>query len=698
VAAFSPISNLVRIQLSALALEAGGAALSRRVNVALLALHGLGLLGVARLAHWPAWAAAALVAGAFLAGAGRRMGASALAPLGGLYGLALVRLGWVYGLRLEAPESLSYAWMLAFCAAWVGLIHLRAAGRLHWACALAGAGAALLLGAQLWRLAPAGVTGSDPYAYVQMGVDLAERGTARHAFPLAVLAERLDLPTLPTTHVGYVLPNAEGLAPTVWPPGYSVMLAGVYQLGGDRAMLTFNAWLAVAGAAVAAALGGLLAGSGNRRWAVAAGGAAAFALATAPEQFTRQVVPLADGAAQVLTGLAVLPAVWLVQTRHQEGMKAERDTKKIIWVGLLAGLALAAAYSVRYTQVLAAGGIAAGAWLGLKGWKARGAFVGAAGAAALAGALPDVLYRVGLYGSPWRFGTGELDLFSLSALPEALGRLGAEALAGSEFGWLWPLMLVGGLVAWQRARGPLLVMLAAYGPVLLFHVWYPFVRLRDLLSLYPLAAALAAVGAVVVARGAWSVMASRQSPSPPPPPTPLRSGGHGLPPGEGSRRPPGWQMTARAAIVAGVLAAVFARIGPLVAHGPLVFTFGYLLPHQRADLEALAAITEPNAVIACSLNSGAVELYGKRLAVRPGRELQPGAAWTEAEWLRFAEGLRAEGRPLYVLMDSPEMAAPLRAVAERYGVERVAEVDVPVFAVGGGSTNMTVPLYRVAWP
>jgi len=150
-------------------------------------------------------------------------------------------------------------------------------------------------------------------------------------------------------------------------------------------------------------------------------------------------------------------------------------------------------------------------------------------------------------------------------------------------------------------------------------------------------------------------------------------------------------------VVGVVLAAGAARVGPLLAHGPLVFTFGYLLPHQRADLEGLREITEPDAVIACSLNSGAVELYGGRLAVRPGRDLQPGAAWTEAEWLRFVEALRAEGRPLYVLMDSPEMEAPLRAVAARFGAEQVAEVDVPVFAVGGGSTNMTVPLYRVDW-
>jgi hypothetical protein len=151
-------------------------------------------------------------------------------------------------------------------------------------------------------------------------------------------------------------------------------------------------------------------------------------------------------------------------------------------------------------------------------------------------------------------------------------------------------------------------------------------------------------------------------------------------------------------LVGVVLLTAFGRAEPLVAHGPLVFTFGYLLPGQHADLQRLVEMTEPNAVIASSLNSGAVELYGRRPAVRPGRALQPGAAWTEAEWLRFVEGLRAEGRPLYFLMDSPELDAPLAEVQARYATEEVAELDVPVFALGGGSTNLTVPLYRVIFP
>jgi hypothetical protein len=125
------------------------------------------------------------------------------------------------------------------------------------------------------------------------------------------------------------------------------------------------------------------------------------------------------------------------------------------------------------------------------------------------------------------------------------------------------------------------------------------------------------------------------------------------------------------------------------------FTFGYLYPEQQQALESIATLTEPEAVIACSLNSGAVEMYAQRATVRPGNQLQPNASWTEAHWLTLVEALRAQGRPLYLLMDSPEMEAPLAALQTRYPVTPIAQLPVPVFYVGGGARNLTVPLYRV---
>jgi hypothetical protein len=194
------------------------------------------------------------------------------------------------------------------------------------------------------------------------------------------------------------------------------------------------------------------------------------------------------------------------------------------------------------------------------------------------------------------------------------------------------------------------------------------VRLRDLLALYLPLAALAALGGAVVVGWLWSVR----------------------------RRGLGWSALRVAAVVVVLLAAGW-RLRLLSSWDAGYFTFGYLRAEQRADLEGLRTLTEPNAVIAASLNSGAIELYGGRLAVRPGNELQPGASWTTEQWLAFAAALRAEGRPLYVLMDSHELEAPLAAVRTAYGVTEAGQLHVPVFFVGGGSRNETVTLWRVDW-
>lgn len=618
----------------------------------------MALLVVARLAHWPWWMAPAIVAvGCLPSLLQHRWFAEVLAPFVILYGVAVLRVVIVNGLRRPAPEPLDYAWALGLSAVWAALVALRSFGRLGWAAALAAVGAAGLMLNLLWGHAAAGVTGSDPFAYVQMALDLVQHGTVLHSFPLAVFAANLGLPTLPATHVGYVLPNAQGLAPTVWPPGYSVLLAGAYRLGGERLMLTFNSWVGLAGLALTAAFTALVAPRALRSGGWAAGLAAAALVATSSELLTRLVTPLADGAALVLTGLSV--GLLLLALRG-------RGWSTFVYLGLgaLAGLSLAAAYSVRYTQVLVAPGMLVAAWFGLREPKRRWAFLVPFVVAAAMGAVPDLLYRLRLYGTPFRFGTGELALFSLQAVPTALRQLSAEALDGREFGWLWPLAVVGVAYAWRHARPSLWVVLATFGPLFVFHLWYPFLRLRDVLSLYVPVAAYTALGALALLAWLW-------------------------------RRTGAGSTVLRAAAVAGVLALSVIRLGPVIGFDSGFFTFGYLLPQQRHSLETIAIVSDPRAVIACSLNSGAVELYGSRQTVRPGRLLQPGASWSADQWLAMASALQAAGRPVYLLMDSPEMDAPLKEIQTRYTVAHVTDIDVPVFFVGGGSFNETAALYKV---
>ena len=705
--------------LRALALQPVAPVPSLATQLTLFGLHLAGLLLAARLAHWPWWLALLLLAGFSLPQIVRRrvarhgLAAEMLAPLVVLYGAAGLRLLLAYGFGRAAPPALDYELALGLSGVWSALVALKAVGRLRLAWVAAGLAAALLMAVWLWQRAPAGVTGSDPFAYVQMAIDLAEHGRLRHSFPLAPLADSLGLPTLPVTHVGYVLPNEAGLAPTVWPAGYSALLAVAYRLAGERALLTFNVWVGLASLGLTALLAALVCPPGWRRSPLLAGAAAAVLVATSPEQLVRLVVPLADGAAQALTAVAVVIALlvvrrgsppWLPWTyvpsvmpvpraagvrempgqprgAGSDGERVEpgqprgavpsggRSSRRAGWVhyaalGALAGACLALAFSVRYTQLLIAPGLLLAAWYVPGRGGRRWAYLLGLASAALLVAMPDLVYRTRLYGWPWRFGTGELALFSVGALPGALRGLAEQLLAGGEFGWLWPLALLGGVYLWRRSRPAALVLAAAYGPPLLFHLWYPFLRLRDVLFTFPSLAALAALGGALVL--GW-----------------LR----GL--------PGGLATAGRLAAVAALLALGTARMLPLLSPERQIFTFGYLRPEQRSSLEALDALTEPNAVIASSLNSGAVELYGRRLAVRPGNVLQPGASWSEAEWLTFAAALLAEGRPLYMLMDSPELEAPLDALRAVYIVAYVADLEVPVYYHGGGSQNLTVPLWRV---
>jgi len=675
-------------------------------SLSLLAAHLLALALVCRLAHWPLWLAPFLLAAFCLPQLIlRRWLIESLAPLITVYLLALLRLFIIYGLRQEIPPVLDYAGGFGLSAAWTGLIFLSAIRRLRYAWITFAAGTAALVANVVWLNRPAGVTGSDPFAYVQMGLDLAQHGTPLHRFPLAPFAESLGLSPLPTTHVGYVLPNALGLAPTVWPPGYSVLLALAYRLGGEGGMLLLNTWLGLLSLILTIALTALICPPRWRRLSLPIGMVAAFVVATSFEQFTALAVPMADVAAQLFTALAVVMVLSVVRiaptsnpspvrnNREQgrgmtplplSGIFAKRTGEGVGGWGFLTGLALAAAYSVRYTQVLVAPGIVLIAWLGLKNARHRYSFLAAFAVAALAGAAPDVWYRTRLYGAPWRFGSGELALFSFGALPEALNRLRGELFSSLELGWLWPLLLVGAIYLWRRRRLALIGLAAAYGPLIAFHIWYPFLKLRDLLSLYPPLAALIAVGGAVVILTVWQRA--------------LRPFGIAQDAVPLREAPPwGWvRLAVRVLILAGLCALSLLRLSALwgLREGGF-FTFGYLYPEQRRSLESIATWTEPDAVIACSLNSGAVELYGERETVRPGRILQPGTSWGTDQWLAFAAALRAEGRPLYILMDSPEMDEPLAALQGRYTLTRVAELSVPVYYLGGGSRNLTVPMYRV---
>jgi len=323
-------------------------------------------------------------------------------------------------------------------------------------------------------------------------------------------------------------------------------------------------------------------------------------------------------------------------------------------------LCLGAAFAMRYTQVLLAPALAVLLVWG-RGRERRRAVTDllvCAGAALLA-ALPVLWYHQVAFGGPFSVGSEELALFSLDSVRRTLPRMLHELAQPREYRYALPLALLGAVLLWRRARRPAAGLTLAFGLLVAFHLLYEALRLRDLLPVLPLLALCAGVGLAEL----WTLV--------------------------GRARHAAAGFGARAACIVLLALLVSSDATLLLPVPPMHYNaFGYLVDTQRAAFDALAGLTPENAVVAGSLNTGAVTLYAERDIVRPG-------AWSEAEWLAVAERLLARGRPIYLLMDGEEMLAPAAALQAVHTLDPVGTLSLPWYYPGGGSENREVTLYRV---
>ncbi len=650
--------------LRALAFAPGGARgrWGWRAAGAWLGFHLLGLSVVLANLGWPLPLAPLLMIGlsAMPALAGRRSALAALTPLAFAYAATVlhglgVRLPGIWNGVLSPLLTLIVA--TSYGLAIAGWLAIGASRR------FVVAGAGLLVAAALgwsawagWALRAHGVTGSDPYAYAQMGIDLATRGTVLHPFPLAALAYALNLPIYPTVHVGYRIPDAATLqAATVWPPGYAAFTGLAYRLAGEAGLFLITPLLNLL-ALLAAGWFALVAAGRRSPAAFAVAGLTVALTATAYQQVEMQMTPMADIAAQLFTVLAV-------------GLALGAQGRGAPLRAALSGLCLGIAFDIRYTQVLLAPAIALALAWGARGFaRARLGLVAICAGAAWLAAAPVLAYHWVVFGSPFVTGSDELAHFSPARLPETAGRALGALGHYREFGLLAPPLAVGLLAAARRSRRALVVALLACVVLFGFHALYAYLRLRDILFLFPFLSWLVALGIVTAARAAY--WAAR------------RSG-----------RPRAW-----AALRVGLLGAlsvclVLRAMETLAMPANRGFAaFGHLTAAQRAAFDRLRQLTPEDAVIGASLNSGAVELHAGRLAFRP-------AGWTADALVRFVDALRAAGRPVFVLDDGEAMGEALRTLRARYGLVEVARLDVPYYdAIGGGSRNRRAPLYRLSSP
>jgi hypothetical protein len=336
-----------------------------------------------------------------------------------------------------------------------------------------------------------------------------------------------------------------------------------------------------------------------------------------------------------------------------------------------AGLCIGIAFGIRYTQVLIAPAVALA--LANDDWRSSLKRIAVCAVFAALAAAPTLAYHAVAFGSPFLTGSDELKHFSLSLLPATARYIFSELLWYREFGLLLPFIVIGSVALWQHHRKTALVLAAYVVPNFGFHLLYSYLRQRDLLSLFPIFYLLAAVGIVYLI-------------------TQLLERGKGRG-GEGEKRRPPFSPSPLLLVPVLLLtsALILQRsIETLILPITKGYdSFGYLVREQRASFARIAELTPPNAVIASSLNSGALDLHSQRLAFRP-------SGWSGDQLLKFVRALHAENTPVYFLDDGKELADSLQTLRAHFQLEEIVQLDLPYyFPNSGGSENRRVALYRI---
>lgn len=666
---------------------------ARGAALGLLAhLFGVGLVLAARYG-WPVWAAPlvllALLAPQWPLLARRRLPRlAAIAPLLAAYGVTLLWLayrwlgitviGWQGQAFPNPMVSLFYVDGLVLaavaysllCQLRVTLAELGRPSRL-WAWAVAGLLAVTLIwaGAVYFGKRTHGATATDPYAYAQMGVDLAERGTFLHRFSLFEQVIPLKIAWAPLQPLGYHIPrNDLGDCPSVWATGASVLLAAGYKLLGETGLYVTTPIVALLSLVAAWALVHEALRGQPRAVRHLTAALTVVLLATSPEHVDRLLVPMADAPAQLFTTLTLYFALRAMRQIEENSRRPAIGG----WLSLIAaGICFAWAYWARHTQLVLALPVIAAILLSAARtgryrildsgfWKCTALF----GVVALVAAAPDIVYRWRVFGGVLNTETTELPLMGLQHIGPVAWQMLRDALVAGEWGYLFPLALYGGYrLARDRGRQALVLGLA-FAAVLVVHLTYRSLRLRDLLSLFPLLDLAVAYGAVSLARHARALAGAR----------PGRLGAALL----------------SAAIIAGVILSLIMARWAMIDNlwKPGWASFGYMRAEHRAAFEQMEALTPANAVIGASLNSGAVMLYTGRDAVRPYD------SWTDAEWDIFLGAMQAGGRPVYLLDDGGLMADFIAREGARRRLTPIALLQVPLFYTQDRETGW---LYRLEW-
>jgi hypothetical protein len=492
------------------------------------------------------------------------------------------------------------------------------------------------------RFPTAGAIGDDPATYVQMALDLTQRGTPLHVFPLFnnLFDQGVSWDALLTP--GYHVVRETGVVVPNFAFGFPLLLALAYRVAGENALYTATPLM---GALT------LLAtfGAGNellcelslgKRYNISA--LAVLLLAATPKQIQLALVPMSDVPTQLFCVLALWSALrvarhrvissvsekTLVQRRAFWPSAAIREMSAPVLNAGVCGLCLGVAFLIRHSALALLPPLALTATRWGRSARQRTTLIVVALVVCVLTVLPDLSYRAQVLGSVFAVESPESAQTVWLQAPRQFLQMLTALFTVTGFG---PLILFAPLGWWMLRRakqglaaGVLVLWIAAFvafhAPLRLTGVFEN--SLRYLVPAYPAIAISMSVGIVEVVVQAWSAIQGSARFSPP-----------------------------KLAIYLALLMAVVPLAIALRAMGAperfVARAYGWMSNDARNGFNALDARLPANAVIGVSDQvAGAAMLYGKRDVFRPGSLLEPAS-----QFPRFVQAMTSAGRTVVLLGD-----------------------------------------------
>jgi hypothetical protein len=252
-----------------------------------------------------------------------------------------------------------------------------------------------------------------------------------------------------------------------------------------------------------------------------------------------------------------------------------------------------------------------------------------------------------------------LNLFSLRSVPSTATLIWRRSLSGNEFGYMLPLLFYGAYRMYVKRRGEFLVLMTAVLSIMLVHLPYAPLRLRDLLSLFPLALAWVGYGVADL----WNKATSHED------------------------RVSYRRYSLSVLLLLSLLVLPVLRSWPILPRprGSYRASFGYLSAEERKAFDILAEHTVEPCVVGSSLNGGPIDLYAGREAFRP-------AFWSEDELDIFLGQMFDDGTAVYILDDGEALLPTLEHARANYDVVSLIRLTVPVF---GDPERISRVLYEI---